>query len=152
MAVYKKRNFKVDWILNNELAVGPALMNNQELTKLKNIDIKSILSLCGENEAPNLENIEKEFIFKRVVLPDHKCKTQLTFDQLNFALSALEELKSFGPVYVHCVAAKERSPLICMAWLVKNHNLTPMQALSYVMEAHQGTNPLPEQLKILELL
>ena len=152
MEIYKKRNFKVDWILNNELAVGPAPIEDLDITKLKKMNIKSILSLCGENECPNIENIEKDFICKRVILPDHKCKTQITYEQLYSALSALKKIKSFGAVYVHCVAAKERSPLVCMAWLIQNHNLTPSQALFYVMQAHPGTNPLPEQLKVLELI
>ena len=73
-------------------------------------------------------------------------------DAINKALDMLEELKNFGPVYVHCVASKERSPLVCMGWLVKKHNLTPTQALDYMMEIHKGTNPLPKQFNLLKLI
>ena len=39
-----------------------------------------------------------------------------------------------GPVFIHCYAGIERSPLICMAWLVKYKMLSPSEALQYVME------------------
>ena len=61
----------------------------------------------------------------------------------------LAGLRQQGPVYVHCVAAMERSPLVCLAWLVSRHGQTPERALDYVMEVHPGTNPLPGQLALL---
>ena len=64
-------------------------------------------------------------------------------------MKILTEIKLLGPVFVHCVASVERSPLICMAWLIKMHNLSPKQALDYLMEIHKGTNPLPSQYNIL---
>ena len=57
-----------------------------------------------------------------------------------------------GPVYVHCVAAMERSPLVCLAWLVKQRRLKPARALDYLMQVHPGTNPLPGQLALLQKL
>lgn len=65
------------------------------------------------------------------------------------ALQALVELQAEGPVFVHCVAAMERSPLICLAWLMRKRGLTRLQALDYLTELHPGTNPLPEQLALL---
>ena len=86
------------------------------------------------------------------MLPDHKYNYPLSIDQLNIALEHLSVLRQGGSVYVHCLAGVERSPLVCMGWLVKNNNLTPTQALDYLMNVHNGTNPLPEQLKLLYLL
>ena len=43
----------------------------------------------------------------------------------------------------------ERSPLVCMAWLVSRQGLAPLQALDYVMQIHPGTNPLPSQWQAL---
>ena len=71
---------------------------------------------------------------------------------MNLAINTLAEIIESGPVYIHCLAGIERSPLVCMAWLVKNYNLTPTQALDYLMHVHKGTNPLPAQLKLLNLL
>mgnify|MGYP001214281408 FL=1 len=67
-------------------------------------------------------------------------------------LSKLKKLISFGPVFVHCIASMERSPMICMAWLIKEHNLSVQEALDYLMNIHPGTNPLREQIEILEKL
>ena len=57
-----------------------------------------------------------------------------------------------GPTFVHCVASIERSPLICMAYLIKKCNLTPIEALDYLMEVHPISNPLPGQFAILKKL
>jgi len=143
---------KIDWVLNNKLALGPAPQNISDLKLLKDNKINWIFSLCSKNEIEVKINFEEHFLCKRVVLPDHKYKELLTITKLNLALNTLSEIISTGPVYIHCVAGVERSPLVCMAWLVTQHNLTPTQALDYLMEVHIGTNPLPEQLKLLYLL
>jgi protein-tyrosine phosphatase len=46
----------------------------------------------------------------------------------------------------------ERSPLVCMAWLVEHKHLSPTDALDYLMQVHPGTNPLPQQLAVLREL
>ena len=143
---------KINWVLNNKLAVGPVPRKMEDLKALKNNRIRWILSLCSENEVNVEVNYEDNFSCKRIVLPDHKYKEALTIDQLNLAINTLEEIIEFGPIYVHCVAGVERSPLVCMAWLVKHHNLTCTEALDYLMNVNTGTNPLPEQFKLLKLI
>jgi len=64
----------------------------------------------------------------------------------------LRELRKEGPVFVHCVAAMERSPLVCMAWLMQQEGLNSTEALDYLMQVHPGTNPLPGQLALLNQL
>ena len=51
-------------------------------------------------------------------------------DELKTALGYLAELKQEGPVFVHCVAAMERSPLVCLGWLVQEHNMTSQAPLT----------------------
>ena len=144
--------FEIDWVLKNELAVGRAPKLEEDLIYLRKNGIVSILSLCSEKEAKLPKNIQKNFNFTRYVLPDHKYDNQLTLDQLRECLDILEKIKLHGPVYVHCVASIERSPLLCMAWLIKNHNLDPFQSLDYLMQVHKGTNPLPLQFDLLKYL
>jgi protein-tyrosine phosphatase len=43
----------------------------------------------------------------------------------------------------------ERSPLVCLAWLMRERGLSRLQALDYLMQVHPGTNPLPGQLNVL---
>ena len=143
---------KINWVLNNKLAVGPAPRKREDLEELKNNEIRWILSLCSENEVSIEVDYEENFSCKRIVLPDHKYKESLTIEKLNLALNTLEEIIKFGPVYIHCVAGIERSPLVCMAWLVKNYDLTPTQSLDYLMDVNKGTNPLPEQFLLLNLI
>ena len=142
-------SFKIDWILVNELAIGRAPKNEKDISKLKAEGIISVLSLCREDEAESPSQIKDFFNCKRFILPDHKSGRIPTIEELNQSLDLMAELKKNGPIFVHCVAAMERSPLVCMAWLIKEHNLKPQQALDYMMQIHPGTNPLAEQFELL---
>ena len=143
---------KIDWVLNNKLALGPAPKEVEDIDELKKNKIVWIFSLCSQNEITVNVNYDEYFSCKRVILNDHKYKDALTIEQLNLALNTLSKIIESGPVYVHCVAGVERSPLVCMGWLIQKHNLTPTQALDYLMDIHVGTNPLPEQLRLLHFL
>ena len=142
-------SFKFDWILINELAIGTAPRKSVDLDYIEGEKIKSILTLCSEEEAKLAENIEKRFIHKRIFLPDHRTGVFPKKNQINEVLITLEEFMKRGSVFVHCVAAMERSPLICMAWLISKKNLDLNQSLDYMMQVHPGTSPLPEQLQLL---
>ena len=83
-------------------------------------------------------------------MPDHKTNKNLTLNQLNIAIDNLSLLMENKPVYVHCVASVERSPLICMAWLLKTNYLSPIESLEYMSQIHKLTNPLPGHIKILD--
>ena len=145
-------SFRYNWVLVNELAIGPAPQTTQHLEILKNDGIVSILSLCSEEEKKTPTEMEESFSCLRIVLPDHRSGRMPTFEEINKVLNELQKIKSKGPLFVHCVAAMERSPLICMAWLVKFHNLTPLESLDYLMQVHPGTNPLPGQLELLKMI
>ena len=141
--------FKIDWILLNELAIGRAPKKKEDLIILKNSGIKFIINLCSSKECEFIEDSHDLFIIDRYPLPDHRDKR---LPNINEIIKVLDRLKIFikkGPVYVHCMAAMERSPLVCMAWLIREHNLSPQESLDYVMQAHPGTNPLAQQLEIL---
>lgn len=144
--------FRLDWVLVQELAVGPAPRAERHLERLTEAGVTAVLSLCSEQEAPPPAGLESRFECRRLVLPDHRVERLPELDQLEQALEALAELRAKGPVYVHCVAAMERSPLVCLAWLVRRHGLTPQRALDYLMQVHPGTNPLPGQLALLAQL
>lgn len=109
-----------------------------------------MLSLCSEEEAQPPKGLADHFQCQRIVLPDHRSAEVLSLQQLKSSLLALSELRQQGPVFVHCVAAVERSPLICMAWLVQEQQLSPTDALDYLMQVHPGTNPMPRQYELLK--
>ena len=152
MAAATPSRFRIDWVLVQELAVGPAPRAERHLERMSGEGIAAVLSLCSEVEAPPPPGMELRFACRRLVLPDHRHQRLPDLPELQAALGALEDLRQHGPVYVHCVAAMERSPLLCLAWLVSRHGLSPQRALDYLMQVHPGTSPLPGQLALLHAL
>ena len=146
-----QQRFRIDWVLVDELAIGPAPRAPRHLDRLADAGIQAVFSLCGQEEAPPPPDLGKRFAHQRLVLPDHRSGRLPQEAELQAALKQLLSLhQEHGAVFVHCVAAMERSPLVCMAWLVQQHKLTPDRALDYLMQVHPGTNPLPGQLKLLQ--
>jgi hypothetical protein len=141
--------FRVDWVLVQELAIGPAPRVERHLERLAAEGVSGVLCLCGVEEAPPPEGLDQRFECRRVVLPDHRAGRMPVAEELGQALAALAQLRKAGPVFVHCVAAMERSPLVCLAWLVRQKGLSPQRALDYLMQVHPGTSPLPGQLELL---
>jgi predicted protein tyrosine phosphatase len=150
MVDFKHNRLPVSWVLVNELAVGPAPLQDNHIEQLQEQSVKAVLSLCSTEEAPPPAQLIQTFPHKRLVLPDHRTGRLPTSAELLEALSLLSTLhQQHGPVFVHCVAAVERSPLVCLGWLVKRHQLSPDAALDYLMQVHPRTNPLPGQLALL---
>ena len=141
--------FNFNWVLINELAVGNLPITNDAIKILKQNKIISVLTLCSKDESIELERISKIFNYRNITLPDHRYNYDLQKQDIINTLEVLSELIKLGPVFVHCVAAMERSPIISMAWLIKSKKLNTEQALDYLMQVNPGTNPLPIQLKVL---
>ena len=146
----QQSNFKVDWLLVNELAIGPAPRTEVDLKTLKESGIKSILSLCSIQEAPPHEQMFKIFNCKRFVLPDHKAGRAPELSEFVEAMSILKETIKDGPLFVHCFAAVERSPLLCLAWIMLSQKINQKRALEYLMSVHPGTSPTAGQLNVVK--
>jgi predicted protein tyrosine phosphatase len=142
--------FRIDWVLVNELAIGPAPRAERHLARLEAEGVRGVLSLCSETEAPPPAGLVERFACSRLVLPDHRTGRLPEPEDLRLALQELAGLQRLGPVFVHCVAAMERSPLVCLGWLVTRHHLSPQRSLDYLMQVHPGTNPLPGQLALVQ--
>ncbi len=144
-----KKKFSFSWVLVDELMVGSAPTLEAHLTALESEGIKSILTLCSNKEVDIPEVINKLFYRESFILPDHTFRTYPKPEEILEVLNILEKIMDHGPVYVHCFAGIERSPLICMAWLIKNHNMEVNESLRYMMSVHKKTNPLPFQIDAL---
>ena len=142
----------MDWVLINKIGIGPIPSTSSDFRILKKNKIKSILCLCDENEAPTLDFAKENFIFSRIPLPDHRKSKFPSFREFQTALDELKKLQDFKPTYVHCMASVERSPLICLGWLVREEGYSIELALDYLMQIHPGTSPLPEQLSLVRQL
>ena len=141
--------FKFNWVLINELAISSAPSKEENLEHIFNEGIKSIFTLCSEDEIKLPNNLTQKFCHRRLILPDHSYKINLKKEDIKKALDIMEDLTKKGSVLVHCYAGVERSPLICIAWLMKNKGLDLDDSLRYLMEVNPGTNPLPQQLNLL---
>ena len=144
--------FPISWVLVEDLALGPAPLASRHLNRLEAEGISSVLSLCSTEEKAAPPDLEKRFHCRRLVLPDHRSQSTLSIGQLEQALAALAELRGHGPVFVHCVAAIERSPLLCLAWLMREHGLSRQNALDYLLQVHPGTGPTAANLMLLTQL
>jgi phosphoglycolate phosphatase-like HAD superfamily hydrolase len=136
-------------LLVGELLVGSAPGTADHLDILELEGVNAILSLCEESEAPPPSGLAERFVHSRRPLPDHAADRAPTVQELEEVIVTLDKLSRSGPVYVHCVAGVERSPLVAMAWLLRRHGLGFVAALDYVQETHRSTNPAPEQLNAL---
>ncbi|MCP9917507.1 dual specificity protein phosphatase family protein [Cyanobium sp. ATX 6F1] len=147
-----RSRFRIDWVLRDELALGPAPQKEEHLELLEREGVRAVLSLCDAPELPMPQALAERFLWARQVLPDHRSGRNPTRAELEAALAELARLRheAQGPVFVHCVASMERSPLVCLAWLMRERGMKRLQALDYLMQLHPGTNPLPGQLGLLE--
>lgn len=142
--------FRIDWVLTNELALGPLPRHPEHLLQLEEEGVRGVLSLCDGPELPLSRELAERFRWEHLQLPDHRSGRPPTTAELEEALDAVARLhQEGGAVYVHCLASMERSPLVCLAWLMRRRGLSRLQALDYLMQVHPGTNPLPGQLGIL---
>lgn len=144
-----KNSFRINWVSINHLAIGPAPKTLSNLEEIKKKGIRNILSLCSKKECKLPVEISKLFNHTTIYLPDHKASRDMEIKEFIQALDELDKLLKTDPVFIHCVAAMERSPLVCIGWLVKYKNLSLNNALDYMMQAHPGTNPLAKQLNLI---
>lgn len=140
---------RLSWLLIDELAIGTAPATADDLDQLEREGVRSVLSLCAITEAPPPSGLDQRFNVVRLVLPDHRCGRLLSLEEIKASMACLGDLIRLGPVYLHCMAAVERSPLVAVAWLMLTRNLSLQAALEYAQQCHPGTSPLPEQLTVL---
>lgn len=145
-----KKGLKFNWILKKELAVGSVPRRDDHIKVLKDEGITGVLSLCSKSEINFSNLLENNFQHRYLPLPDHSYGRNPSIQEILEALKIISDLRQMGSVFVHCYAGVERSPLICMAWLVKYRGFSPIEALEYLMQVNKGTNPLPGQFELLK--
>ncbi|MEO1003742.1 MAG: dual specificity protein phosphatase [Cyanobacteria bacterium J06638_7] len=137
------------WVLRNELAVGSAPAAQADLERLAGEGVGGLLCLCPPAEARLVAGARQRFRCRRLALPDSASGRPPLPRQLEQAVALLGELRRQGPVYLHCRAGVERSPLVAMGWLMHSRGLPLQAAFEYLREVHPGSAPVPEQLQAL---
>ncbi len=145
-------DFIFNWVLINELAIGNLPKTIQSIETLKKNKISSILNLCSKREFDYKETLYDSFNYKNHPLPDHKSSRPPKIEEFQEALNLASNMMSDGPLFVHCYASMERSPLICLGLLKQKEGISLQEAFDYLKQVHRNCNPLPEQLKIIDLI
>jgi len=144
-----------NWISINKLSIGTPLVSIEDKKFLEEKSIHSILDLRNEYEFLGIDKnkylkLVDEFNYLNVQLPDHKIGRFSNATEIEQAVFELEKLIEFGPVFMHCHAAAERSPLISIAYLYKNKGLSLIQACDYVKQQNKSTNLHLQQIRVID--
>jgi hypothetical protein len=87
--VARHSRFLLDWVLVDELAIGPPPRASRHLDRLQEAGIKGVLSLCGPGEAALAEGLAERFAHRSCVLPDHRAGRLPVISELEGALAEL---------------------------------------------------------------
>ena len=96
------------------------------------------------------ENLENNFLCKRVILPDSRKKNLPTESEIDYAFDTLRDLVNKNVTFIHCFAAIERSPLLCILFIMKKYNIELEDSLDYVRSVHEIANPRNKQLLLIK--
>ena len=142
-------------ILINKFAIGTPPFNSNDFNLIKN-KIISVLDLRNEYDLNKIDYEDymdklKDFNYCNTPLPDHNSGRFAIAEEINQALDQLDQFLAKGPVFMHCHASIERSPLISMAYLHLYEGLTLIQAYDHVNQQNTKTNVNLIQLKNIGL-
>ncbi len=137
----------MSWVIPGKLAVGAAPQFGDSAL-LAQAGIQVVFSLCGTSEGQLPSDVEQQFRCLRLVLPDSRYKSEIKSAQLKAAVEIIQHsVQNELPIYVHCLAGVERSPIVCIAYLCKHYNLELWEALNWIKQAHPAAMPQESQLK-----
>ena len=144
-----------NWILINKLAIGTPFISEEHKFFLKGKGIISILDLRNKNDFLLIDqekyvNNTQGFKYKNFQLPDHKSKRFAQKEEIINAVETLDYLITKGPVFMHCHAAVERSPLISIAYLHLKKGFSIIQSCDYVKQQNKTSCINLEQLKYIK--
>jgi atypical dual specificity phosphatase len=146
------RSISLHWIIQNRLAVGP-IPTVETADSLKSAGIRSVLTLCGEEEGKLAPQVPTDFSWQRFLLPDSHYVERMTTEHLRTAVDLAHSLISTGaPLYVHCLAGMERSPTVCVGYLCLYEKMQVWEALNLVKSNNPRTNITSEQIQVLQSL
>lgn len=140
------------WVLTGRLALGPMPSSPGHWQQLEQAGLRARFSCCyPQEQAAALP--PPHWRSDSVPLPDHRLQESLTLQRLAEALDRSELLLQSGdPVYLHCMAGIERSPLLAVGLTARQRGLSLFEALDWVRRCHPPALPLVSQLELLEQL
>ncbi|MEB3332469.1 MAG: phosphatase [Synechococcaceae cyanobacterium] len=139
------------WILTGELAIGPMPRSAGHWTRLQEAGFRSRFSCCYPAESISEPADPADWISRSVALPDHRQQEELSAERLLDALNQAQQLiEQAAPLYLHCFACIERSPLVAVGLAARQRRLPLFDALDWVRRCHPMAMPIYSQLAVLE--
>ncbi len=146
------RPLPYSWILTNQLAIGPMPLSESHWNQLERAGFKSRFNCCYPQEDAGLVK-PTGLISERVSLPDHRNQESLQLEALLMALDRAEQLvDEHGPVYLHCLAGRERSALLAVGLTARLRDIDMFGALNWVRRCHPMANPVYSHLDLLDTI
>ncbi|MFN5119194.1 MAG: hypothetical protein ACK5FE_13765 [Cyanobacteriota bacterium] len=140
------------WILSNHLAIGPMPRTEAHWQQLEEAGFKARFSCCYPEEQ-RFAPIPPHWKTAGVAIPDHREQETLTEEKLFEAIQTAENLlKESYPIYLHCLAGRERSSLMAIALTARSKKIDIFSSLDWVRRCHPAASPLYDQLELLEML
>ncbi len=140
----------LDWVIPGKLAVG-GLPQPGDQERLAQANIQVILSLTAPIEADLPPEVAQHFRCARVSLPDSRYEVNLRVERLAKAVDLVHRsLSQQLPIYVHCLAGIERSPMVCIAYLCRYHELDLWEAVNWLKQVRPCASPTMAQLQVLQ--
>jgi hypothetical protein len=140
------------WILTNSLAIGPMPRQPSHWEQLEQAGFHSRFSCCYPQEE-ELSPIPDHWQSRSLALPDHRNQEALKPERLLEALELARGLMhSSAPVYLHCFAGRERSPLIGVGLTALERQVDVFEALDWVRRCHPAAMPIYDHLDTLDQL
>ncbi len=147
-----ERSLPCSWVLTGQLAIGPMPRSDRHWQQLEDAGIHSRFSCCYPDEESALV-LPPGWTSDRVSLPDHRQQEPLQQERLALALARAETLvNQAAPIYLHCMAGYERSPLLAVGLTARLRGIDPLAALAWVRRCHPMAMPIYDHLVILETL
>jgi len=138
------------WVLTNRLAIGPMPASEAQWLQLEQAGLRSCFSCCYPTEQADVP-APPHWRSDQVPLPDHRQQEPLNADRLAAALDRAQRLLQAGaPLYLHCMAGIERSPLIAIGLTARERQLSLFDAIDWVRRCHPASQPIVPQLELLE--
>lgn len=145
--------FRFSWVLQQELAIGPAPRTTADWESLVRAGFRSRFSCCYPEEEQLCAPAPAALVHGRCSLPDHREQEPLGKEQLNAAIQGARQLlENHPPLYLHCWAGQERSALLAVALVSSSRRLSMLDALLWVRRTHPAASPLYPHLEKLEAL
>jgi hypothetical protein len=146
----RERSLPCSWVLTGQLAIGPMPRSDRHWQQLEEAGFRSRFSCCYPEEESGLI-VPPGWRSDRVSLPDHRQQEPLREERLALALARAEALvNAAAPVYLHCMAGYERSPLLAVGLTARLRGIDPLAALAWVRRCHPMAMPIYDHLVMLD--